>query len=164
MVNKNNSQVHNKILSKILENRSDQEEDSSLSLSLHDAHDTENNDKLKKINLNENYETSELDKLLMNYDPDDRNILLFMDRKNNIWELIKRCDLNAESLKNPENLKSYKKNITVTESNLNDDEIIDILNISLNHNHSDHENSKNSEVKGTKCIKNPMDSDRFDTY
>jgi len=49
MVNKNNSQVHNKILSKILENRSDQEEDSSLSLSLHDAHDTENNDKLKKI-------------------------------------------------------------------------------------------------------------------
>ncbi len=66
-----------------------------------------NNNVKKKINLKDkfNFDSNKLQDFLNLYSF-NKNVLLFVDSKNNIWEIIKRKDLCINSIGNCENISS----------------------------------------------------------
>lgn len=64
-----------------------------------------------KFNLKERFNFDKnLNEFLANFNP-KKNILLLIDNKGEVWELIKRKDLNANNIKtHPDNVKSVIKN------------------------------------------------------
>lgn len=93
---------------------------------------------LSKVNLKENYNIikednyEHLDAILKSYNPDNKDILLFLDSDNNIWELIRRKDLNVNSLISTDELTSFNKIISDLELWKMNDNLLDVDNTSIN--------------------------------
>jgi hypothetical protein len=96
-----------------------------------------------KYNLTEKIDNKNLTKFqefLSTYNQ-NKNVLLLVDSKNNIWEFVRRPDLSIASLSTNENITSILSNIGVKKqnnynSNLNNSNIIDekLLNIEIKEN------------------------------
>jgi hypothetical protein len=66
-----------------------------------------NENKEDFINLN-----NPLHNFFSNYDAENNNLFLFMDGNNNIWELIRRVDLDYVNLSKKEEIISFNKLIS----------------------------------------------------
>ncbi len=146
---KNNTAIHK---SELLKNKNYDSHNSSLL-----------SQEINKINLKENLEDNKeslknFEKLLNDYDPDSKDILLFIDNKNNIWELIKRNDLKIETLNSSHELVSYNKLIMDlrNDKRLMEENILDIHNSSFNN--SDLDISKGSDCNLSNIVKETINN------
>jgi hypothetical protein len=75
----------------------------------------------KKINIKEKFgELNKLQEVLNNY-IHLRSLIILVDNKGNLWELVRRNDLTSQSLSNPENINSF-----LTKVNLEDNKLLNI--------------------------------------
>jgi hypothetical protein len=86
----------------------------------------------KVINLQKRFANAENLQTILNSYNDD-TIIIFVDGKNQLWEIIKRDDMNINILKTPQKVNSIFKQKNLNESRLLNVEIKDIQNTSLNH-------------------------------
>lgn len=125
------------------------------------------NGDLKKINLKENFLQQKednfhrLEKILSEYNPDEKEIILFVDNSSNIWELIKRKDLSINSLSTTQATQDIiSLNKIISEMNLlsNDQENrgVDLENLSVNN--SELDLSRNTEMSVYNPIKETINN------
>lgn len=108
----------------------------------------------KKISLKEYFEQNKEFKRfkeVLNTASSNKNIVLLIDSQNNIWELVKRKDLNINALMNPDSISTI-----VGQSTFNDDDRL--LNIEIKENYEDSFNSdldmsRNTEFNFSSIIK-----------
>ncbi len=60
------------------------------------------------------------------------SVLLLIDGNNQVWEIIKREELNLNSLKNPESIDSLKKKVYLNNDNNLNIDLKEINNTSMN--------------------------------
>jgi len=84
----------------------------------------------KRVNMKKKFANGDnLQKVLSSYDDD--SVILFIDGKNEIWEIVRRYDISLNMMKCPEKLHSITKKYNVETKLFNNIEIKD-LNSSLN--------------------------------
>jgi len=91
-----------------------------------------------KTNIKDKYNgTKKMQELLNKGSQDNKTVLLFVDNKNNIWELIRRSDIKLSQLNNPDSISSIIKT-TKNNSCFNTEKL---LNIEINDNNSENLNT-----------------------
>jgi len=96
----------------------------------------------KKVNLRKKFVNgANIQNILNTHDED--SIVLFVDSKNNVWELVKREDLPLNAIKRPEKLMSILKK---TDNRLFNIEIKDMGDTSLNTSYINTKNDFNLSI------------------
>jgi len=96
----------------------------------------------KKVNLRKKFVNgANIQNILNTHDED--SIVLFVDSKNNVWELVKRDDLPLNAIKRPEKLMSILKK---TDNRLFNIEIKDMGDTSLNTSYINTKNDFNLSI------------------